>query len=342
MVEKEFELEEILNNNSVILYNLCENIPFTQEFFYGDWQKKNNRNIRRFVIRRKKEVLAYFQIICYPLIFKKKYLYIPYGPVIKIFSENILNFIKKNLLQIAKQNNAIFVRLDFTPTCNQIILEKIFKLAPLYTYHSAFFQPRAEWFLKLDIDSASIFMQMDKKTRYSINLSEKRGVQSEIVNYDFEKYFPIFWELMTDTATRNHFNLHPKKYYEDIFKSLPSIPNSYLVIAKYNLEILAISVVIVFDKVANYVLGASSSLERTREPSYSAQWLGIKHAKKISCDYYNFGGVSTANDNHKSWDNLSTFKRRFGGEVRQHSPLFDIIVNHFWYYIYTTRHFFKK
>jgi lipid II:glycine glycyltransferase (peptidoglycan interpeptide bridge formation enzyme) len=45
----------------------------------------------------------------------KSYLYIPYGPVTKVFSHEFFAYIKQELKKIAKINKAVFVRLDFTP-----------------------------------------------------------------------------------------------------------------------------------------------------------------------------------------------------------------------------------
>ena len=97
-----------------------------------------------------------------------------------------------------------------------------------------------------------------------------------------------------------------------------------------------------FGNTATYVFAGSSSEERDRLPSYLAQWETIQHAKKLGCKYYNFGGISGESAAHKSWDGLTSFKKKFGGEELQHSTFFDIVADPLWYNIYNFRKYLKK
>src|SRR3989338_4231295 len=223
---KNFEFREIGNDENYDPSNLCENVPFTQASFYGDWQKSLGRTVKRFLMYSDKEVVAYFLLIKYPLLFGKSYFYIPYGPVTKDFSEDFFANLKQELKRIAKVENSVFVRLDFTPPATSNTLSKFFTKAPLYTYHSAYFQPRAEWFLDLGKSENELLMAMHEKTRYSIRLAERKEITAKIVTENFEKYFEIFYELMAETAKRNGFSLHQRDYYENIFQNLSKIENS--------------------------------------------------------------------------------------------------------------------
>jgi len=81
---KPFELREIGDDENFNPSNLCADVPFTQASFYGNWQKSLGRTVRRFLVYRNKEIVAYFQLIKYPLLLGKSYFCIPYGPVIKM------------------------------------------------------------------------------------------------------------------------------------------------------------------------------------------------------------------------------------------------------------------
>jgi len=338
---KKFEFREIGKDDIFDPTTICENTPFTQAFFYGDWQKKLGRTVKRFLVIDGEKTIAYFQLIKYPLLFGRSYFYVPYGPITKVFSEDFFVNLKDELMRIAKAEGAVFVRLDFTPQVSNEILSKFFAKSPLYTYHSAHFQPRTEWFLDLDKTETELLMAMHTKNRYSIRLSERRGVTVEITR-DFEKYFDIFYELMTETAKRNGFSLHHKDYYANIFQNLENI-NSYLSIARFEGKILAIDLVVVFGKTANYIFGGSSSEGRNRMPtSHLAQWKAICHAKQLGCVNYNFGGISTGNYIYKGWEGITIFKKRFGGREVKHSDFFDVISNHFLYRIYNLRKLIKK
>jgi len=340
---KKFDLKEILEDDlSDIEIFLPNGTPFTQAPFYGVWQKSLGRLVKKFQVCDGENVVAYYQIIRFPLYFKWNYFYIPYGPIIIRESADLLIFIKKHLKQLAKDNQAVFVRLDFTPIINSPDYLKIFRSSPKYTYHSAYFQPRYEWALTLTPTEDELLQGADKDTRYSIKLAAKREITTEIVTKDFQLYFEKFYELMSETAKRNDFSLHPKKYYAGVFSNLTQTKDSYLSIARYKNKILAINVMLVFKDVANYVYAASSTEERNRAPAYLAQWTGILHAKNIGCKLYNFGGITDNRDQHQNWEGLTFFKKNFGGYTIDHSDFFDLIINPIWYYLYCLRKLFQK
>jgi len=205
-----FEIREIGKDEHFDPSILCENVSFTQAQLYGNWQKNLGKVVKRFLVSNDKDIVAYFQIIKYPLLLGKSYFYIPYGPVTKDFSDDFFRYIQQELTRIATAENAVFVRLDFTPQIKHDTLSKFFTKAPLYTYHSAHFQPRAEWFLGLEKSENELLMGMHEKTRYSIRLASKKEITAEIITTDFEKYFGVFYELMAGTAARKGFSHHSK------------------------------------------------------------------------------------------------------------------------------------
>jgi len=348
---KQFQLIELAENENFDLSGFCAEAPFTQADFYTDWQKSLRRKIRRFVINKitenNTETVAYFQMIKYPLLLGKSYFYIPYGPILKNNNESLLTFIKQEIKKISITENAVFTRLDFTPVISNEILNKIFTKSPLYTYHSSFFQPRTEWFLNLRTQAglekteAELLADMHKNHRYSIRVAEKEKINVEIVTADFEKYFETFYKLMAGTAERNSFRLHPKNYYQNIFKNLSKI-NAHLAVARYNEEILVIDLIIIYGEVANYVFSGSSNKERNKMPTYLALWKSILQAKALGCKYYNFGGISAENRPEKSWEGLTAFKKKWGGQEISHSDFFDLVANPFWYHLYNLRKLLKN
>jgi len=334
---RRYQLQELKETDLFDPTTINRDAPFTQANFYGDWQKNLGRRARRFLVLDGQDKIAYFQIIKYSLPFDKSYLYIPYGPVIKDNSEDLLIFLQKNLKEIAKSEKSVFVRLDFTPCQANELLSRFFKKAPQYTYHSAYFQPRYEWLLNLGTSGEELLKEMHDNTRYSIRLAERKEIKTEIVTENFEKYFEDFYRLMSCTAERNKFALHPKAYYECIFQNLNKAENSYLSVAKYKDKILVINLIVIFGKTAAYVFSCSNNEERNRAPSYQALWKAILHAKKLNMRYFNFGGISNGDPLYKSWEGLTSFKKKFGGKEARHSDFFDLVINPFWYQLYILR-----
>ncbi len=336
-----FSIRELHNDEDYNPSILSMETPFTQARFYGAWQKSLGRKVRRFVITEDTSVISYFQVVKYPLAFGLYYLYAPYGPVVSKYSEAFFQYLRTEFQKIAKEENAVFVRLDFTPVILNESLSSFFTKAPSYTYHSAYFQPRNEWHLPLEKSEKDLLMGMHEKTRYSVRLAEKKGISVEIVTENFSEHFESFHTLLVGTAHRNGFRLHAKEYYKTIFDTLSS-DASYVVVARYGKKILAMDLIVVFGSIATYVFGGSSNEERNRMPTYSAHWRGICHAKMLGCKYYNFGGISTEGDVYKGWDGLTTFKMKFGGNEVAHSEFFDVVEKPLLYTLYNLRKRFKK
>jgi len=334
-------LEEVNNFDPSILN---AETPFTQAGFYGDWQKALGREVKRYIVKEGSEIIAYFQMIKYPLLLGKSYFYIPYGPVIKNTNpdQELLLFIKEEINKINKKEKAIFTRLDFTPVIPNEILGKYFTKTPLCACNTPSSQPRTEWFLKLDKTENALLMSMDASNRQSVRTAEKKNITVEIATENFTTYFETFYKLMTGTAKRNGFGLHAREYYLAVFNNLAKIQNAYLVIAKYEEKILLIKMIIIYNGVANDVFTGSSNEERNRRPTYLAIWKAVLQAKKLNCKYYNFGGITDGENNSPDWGGITSFKKKFGGFEVKHSNFYDVVTNPLIYYLYNLRKFLKS
>ncbi len=335
-----FTCTELLEEEEFDPSTLVSGVPFTQAQFYGTWQKNLGRSVRRFVVSEGGKPVAFFKVIAFPLIFGKKYLYIPYGPVLSAYSVALCEFIRAELLRITREEHAVFARLDFSQPLTQSELSPLFTKALEATYHSAYFQPRLEWYLPLTKDVDTLYGEIHEKNRYSIRLAERKGVEVSIVTQNFTSYFDTFMTLMEDTAARNGFSLHAREYYAYVFEHLTEC-NGYLAVATYEGQTLVIDVVVVYGGVANHIYGASSSEHRTISPSGLTQWKSIQHAKEMGAQFYNFGGISDG-DLYQGWEGLTRFKKRFGGVEMHHSPFYDVVLNWFWYTLYNLRKTVQK
>lgn len=314
--------------------------PFTQAPFYGEWQEALGRKVRRLLVYQDNKVVAYLQLIKYPLIRGWYYLYAPYGPVLKNFRPELLAAIAQHLRDLCEQEKAAFARLDFTPppeAQDYSILLKFFQPAAPYTYHSAYFQPRAEWFLDLGRPINEMFLQLDKKTRYSIRQAEKAGVTTEIIGRDFGRYFADFYHLMEETAERQSFQLHPHDYYQHIFQQMKANNGAFLVVAKYHGQILVVNLIIIFGDTANYIFSGASNNQRELSASYLAQWRSITESARRGARCYNFGGIARDGEMSHGWQGLTLFKKKFGGYPVEHSPFYDLVARPWWYRLYNLR-----
>jgi len=332
-----FEIREVRNKTEYNPLLVSKQTPFTQAWFYGEWQEMMGRKVRRFEVKKGSETVSFFQIIKYPLIFSRNLLYIPHGPILEINSYSNGEFLKvflEKITRVAKEECAVFVRFDFFPLDKIGVTDKVFKKIPSYGYRSSYFQPKFEWVIDLEKTEEEIFENVHPKNRYNIRHAEKKGIKAEIVKDDFKKYFETFFSLLSETAKRDNFNLHPKAYYQNIFATLKE-NNAFLVIARYGEKILLVNLILLFGETAYFLFGGSGGEYKNLMFSHLAQWEAIKEAKKRGFAAYNFGGVDGGKQ--KNLGGVSFFKKRFGGQLLEYSDSYDLILKPFWHYLYNLR-----
>lgn len=332
------ELREIENKSEYDPLLMSKNAPFTQAWFFGEWQEMIGRKARRLKITKNSKVIGFLQLIEYPLVFSESFLYAPHGPVfredIDKKSETLFEF-SNELYKVGEKEKVAFVRFDpFAGTINN--LETCFKKTPLFHYHSSYFQPKQEWILDLEKTEGETLNEMHPKTRYGIRLAENRGVKVEIIKSDFQKHFPNFINLMQKTAERNKFSLHPEIYYKNIFQNCEENKNAFLAIASYDDKIIAMNFVLFYGETVYFIFGASSDELKNLMAPHLLHWKSILEAKKSGCRIYNFGAVG------EEYRGVSRFKKSFGGELLEHSDSYDLVLKPFWYLLYNIWKNFNK
>ncbi|MEK7198163.1 MAG: peptidoglycan bridge formation glycyltransferase FemA/FemB family protein [Patescibacteria group bacterium] len=350
-----FEFREIKSENEYKILELKPDASFTQSWFFGEWQKAIGRKVRRFEIINNTEIFGFLEAIVYNLVFSNNFIYVPHGPILmRDLDEKFWKQFREEITQIAKEENAVFVRFDpFLPRRSPAVrgeggsdLSKYFKKTPTYAYHSSYFQPKYEWILDLNKTEEELLSEMHTKTRYNIRLAEKKNIKVEIVGGNFEQYFDDFYNLLEKTAKRDSFGLHPKIYYQNIFKTLNS-ENAFLAIARYENSILLVNLILLYGKTAYFVFGGSSSEFKNLMFSHLVQWEAIKEAKRREFGIYNFGGVDPStsprvnNRIYEKFGGISIFKKRFGGELLEYSDSYDIMLKPLWYFLYNLRKRFQ-
>ncbi|MEK7136099.1 MAG: peptidoglycan bridge formation glycyltransferase FemA/FemB family protein [Patescibacteria group bacterium] len=316
---------------------------FTQSSLYRLWQEDRGFTVERFVIKDNEKPILFFQAISAPLFLGKKQMYLPHGPVSLTanISPALVLAYKKFLLDIAKVRRAIFVRFDpsLEITTN---FHQHFSLAPQLAYHSTLTQPRYEWILDISGTEEKLFASLPKDTRYSIRTAERRGAETKIEVENFLSYLATFYELMTETADRNGFRLHPKSYYEKVFIESEKNRKGFLVIVSFAEQPLVINLITIFGTTALHVFGGSSSAQRDKLPSYLAHWTGFLASRSRGALNYSFGGVAHNEDKKESWIDLTAFKKNFPGVVTDFGPIYDLPISRLWYYLYILGKIFRQ
>jgi lipid II:glycine glycyltransferase (peptidoglycan interpeptide bridge formation enzyme) len=254
-----------------------------------------------------------------------KFFYIPRGPLALIAPAGVLEWrqIKKDLLALAKKNKVI--SLSFEPE-NWFLSNNIFgkKIKSI--------QPEKSLFLNLNLSEEELLKAMHHKTRYNIRLAEKGGVK--IVAGEIED-LKFFWKLLRATMVRDGFRGHDLAHYRNLLKE--GAANIELWLAKREDEVLAAGIFSFYGGRAVYLHGASSNFGRQYMAPYLLQWQMIRRAQEKACLYYDFYGID-----EKKWPGVTRFKLGFGGEERNYSGTYLIIIKPCLYYLYKVLAFIKR
>jgi lipid II:glycine glycyltransferase (peptidoglycan interpeptide bridge formation enzyme) len=277
---------------------------FLQSDEWLDFQKKLNRNVFN---------VQGVRTIEHKIALNKSFLYSPRIGAI----ENFEDFIK-GIKEIAKKENAIFFKLEPQEEIDRDLLEKFgFK-------KSNNVQPLQTITLNLTKTEEELLSVMHQKTRYNINLAQKKEIKIRISdknNIDFD----TFWGLTQKTTKRDSFSVYPRECY----KKMLEIPGAELFVAEIDNKIVAANIVLFCTGQAIYLHGASDYEYRNLMAPYLLQWEQVKEAKRRNCTEYDFWGIDEI-----KWPGVTRFKRGFGGQEITYPGAYDLIFQPFWYIIY--------
>lgn len=179
-----------------------------------------------------------------------------------------------------------------------------------------------------------LLAQMHQKTRYSVRLAARRGVEL-IRREPSPQALDDFYALLEDTSTRNEFGIHSRAYYADfleifgddallLFANVEGVPAAALISAKFNEE-------------AIYMYGASSTEHRAHGGAFALQFEAMRWAREHGALWYDLWGipkddpVSASEDDKQrvagtrgsDWRGLFKFKTGFGGTIVTYPPALE-------------------
>jgi len=309
MVLKEIKEKEIWEG----FLSQCKEKTFLQSWNWGEFNKLQGNKIWRFGVYQDNNLIAV--VLVNKLVAKRGiFLSLAHGPVIvnemSLQKKEILKFILERLKEIAKKENASFIRIS-PPWKNNEENEIVFKDLK---FHNApiYLSPELMWELDISISEEEILAGMRKTTRYLIRQAMKnKDIEISASNNiedlnDFEKIYE-------ETVKRHQFVPYSFNYLRNEFLSFQ--PDNQVVFfhGKYRGEILYSALIIFWQETAIYH-HAGTSFKYPKIPvAYLAQWEIIKEAKKRGCKLYNFWGIAAANKPKHPWTGLTLFKKGFGG-----------------------------
>lgn len=326
---------------------------------WGIFQSQAGRRDRHwiFVVENGKgEILASALVIRQLLPFKKCWLYCPRGPLIDFSNEESVTAglqLFEKIKNLASEQDAIFFRFDPSAERSEAPTEskqenqkkvstplEFFKKSLHARPAHAHYQPEHTLIVDLQPTQEEILKQMKPKGRYNIKVAQKHNVKIRLSDNNPED-IDTFYNLLTQTTTRDKFSGHPLKYYQTMLQTLGS-EKAKLYLAEYQDKIIAGAIVTYFNQTATYYFGASSSEFRNVMAPYLLHWQIMQDAKASGYRFYDFFGISPENDPKHAWASVTEFKLKFGGKRIEYISAQEIIYKPFWYLLMRLAKLFKK
>lgn len=235
---------------------------------------------------------------------------------------------EEKMIELCKKEHCLFAQIETFWVENNISLSLQYFQK---WYYKKFITPHTAL---IDIwkTEEEILAQMKPKGRYNINLARKKWVEVFIAEKTKEN-INIFYHLMLETTSRDHFSGNSLVYYE---KFLENIPESKLIFTKYNDMILSAGIFILDSKISIYYYGASTSDKNYRNlmAPYLMQWFAIEKAKEVWSQYYDFLWVAAPWELNSPLAWVTDFKLKFTPEVRNVSESYIFIHQKFVYFLF--------
>jgi len=183
-------------------------------------------------------------------------------------------------------------------------------------------------------DDDEMLKRMHQKTRYSVRLAMRKGVEIEQHEGLDEEALGTFYRLLLETAERNEFRIHQEAYYRDFLRVFGE--HALLEIARVDGRPAAGLIAAAFGDEAIYMYGGSSAEFRAHGAAFLLQFEAMRWARDKGLTRYDFWGIPMQDPvtpqevqnvvpptRGDDWRGLHRFKTGFGGNVIDYPPTLE-------------------
>ncbi len=259
-------------------------------------------------------------VIWHPLPFNLCWLEVPRGPLFE--NEDSMQKILQEIKVLGKKEGAVFIRMSPYKLLTASRL-------PL-TATSSDHHPQTSLLIDLTQAEDDILKQMKPKGRYNIKIARKHEIDVKV-----SQDVTSFHSILEKTGGRDGFGIHPKSYYEKMLKALGD--KAQLLLASHQGKVIAGGIFVYVDDMAIYYYGASDHAYRKFMAPYLIQWQAIVEGKKRGCKHYDFLGIAPEGAKNHAWAGVTSFKKKFGGQVVDYPQAQEMVLRPFWYWVYRMR-----
>lgn len=262
-----------------------------------------------------------------PTIFKQTYLFLNHGPL-----AGSLTDYWPEVVALAKKNHCSYIKVEPVHH-SDVVPSTLSKLQLVSSKHHI--QPDTTLVLDLSLSLEDLLKQMKPKGRYNIKVATKHGITYQCFDGnspEIETKLDQFYALLSSTATRDRFGIHSRQYFSLFLAKL--FPHSRLYLAYHGEKVVAGLIATFYKDESIYYYGASSNHDRETMATYGLQWHVIQEAQAAGAKTYDFLGIAPDNASaDHPWQGVTTFKKKFGGQIITYPGTYHFIISPFVYFL---------
>ncbi len=254
-----------------------------------------------------------------------KVAYCPKGPVLDWQDEALVGQVLDDLQKYAKQENAIFFKIDpdvplgwgipGEPQAVESVPGQTLQtnlMERQWQFSQDQIQFRNTVLIDLRKSEDELLATMKQKTRYNIRLAERKGVNIRLGN---ENDLGLLYQMYASTSMRDNFVIRSKAYYTQLWRTFMAAGMAAPLIAEFENDTIAAVFVFHFNGYAIYLHGMSMETHRDKMPNYLLQWRAIQYAQSLGCHTYDMWGAPDEFKENDSLWGVYRFKDGFAGKV---------------------------
>jgi lipid II:glycine glycyltransferase (peptidoglycan interpeptide bridge formation enzyme) len=223
--------------------------------------------------------------------------YVPRGPVVHPTDAEALRALAQGLRQHGRSQRSLFCKVD-----------PAWLAGSEHALAAAGFQPSGEtvqvtdtYTLDLRQSEEEILAGMRSKTRQYIRKAERE--ETTIIRDTTGEYLAACYRIYEETARRAHFGLHPRAYYEDLYRRYPA-DRQYLYVALRQGTPLSFLWMVCAGRYAVEFYGGVADAGQEWKSNYLLKWHAIKEMKQAGYEVYDLNGRVN--------EGIAQFKQGFG------------------------------
>lgn len=233
------------------------------------------------------------------------------------------------LKKIGREQNLLFIKMEPNmPEGNKNEAKNLLKKNGAVP-GKTLFTPTTFW-VDLTLSEEELLKSFESKTRYNIRYAGRQGVVVE--EDDSEKAFSRYLKLTDETAKRQNFFAHTRRYHELMWKTLHTDmiergeePMARLLTAKYNGEIITTWILFVWKDFLYYPYGASTDKYKNVMANNLMMWEAIKLGKKLGLKTFDLWG-------REEGKGFTKFKEGYNPKVIEFLGTWDLVINPLFYW----------